>query len=48
MFDIATIEENRAEQVTLDYAKLSSFAPNSPEQQALLAPLRDKDGFNWL
>jgi pullulanase len=47
VFDIATIEENRAEQVTLDYAKLSSFAPDSPEQQALLAPLRDKDGFNW-
>lgn len=46
-FDIATIEENRADQTPLPLDALRALPPDSPEQQALLAPIRDKDGFNW-
>ena len=47
IFDIATIEEDRARQVPLPLEQLAALPPDSPAQQALLWPLRDKDGFNW-
>jgi pullulanase-type alpha-1,6-glucosidase len=46
-FDIATINENRAERTEADRATLASFPPDSDRQQALISPLRDDDGFNW-
>jgi pullulanase-type alpha-1,6-glucosidase len=45
-FDIATIEENRSAQATPG-CDLTSFAPDSTQQQACLEPIRDTDGFNW-
>ncbi|HUS95088.1 MAG TPA: pullulanase-type alpha-1,6-glucosidase [Patescibacteria group bacterium] len=46
-FDIATIEEDKSTWESVDFATLASFAPDSEEQQALLNPTRDSDGFNW-
>lgn len=46
-FDIATINENRARWFEPDPAELASFPPDSDQQQAILEPLRDLDGFNW-
>jgi len=45
-FDIASIEEDRTVQQTPD-CDLASFAPDSPEQQACIEPVRDTDGYNW-
>ncbi|HSH77115.1 MAG TPA: pullulanase-type alpha-1,6-glucosidase, partial [Herpetosiphonaceae bacterium] len=47
VFDIATIEEDRAARVEPDAIRLAELPPDSEEQQALIEPLRDKDGFNW-
>lgn len=47
VFDIATIEEDRTKRQEPDYARLASYRGDSDRQQALLEPLRDKDGFNW-
>lgn len=46
-FDIATIEEDKAQREEPDTAQLASFPPDSSEQQALINPIRDRDGFNW-
>ncbi|MET0735603.1 MAG: pullulanase-type alpha-1,6-glucosidase [Microbacterium sp.] len=45
-FDIATIEENRADQVT-PACDLTSFGPASIEQQKCIEAVADTDGFNW-
>ncbi|HEU4405241.1 MAG TPA: pullulanase-type alpha-1,6-glucosidase [Polyangiaceae bacterium] len=45
-FDFATVEERRALQAEPE-GDLSAFAPDSPEQQARVAAVRDRDGFNW-
>ncbi len=47
VFDIATINEDPAERTEPDWATLESFAPDSDQQQALISPIRDDDGFNW-
>ncbi len=47
VFDIATINENAAERVEPDFAELAAFPPDSDQQQALIEPIRDLDGFNW-
>ncbi|GAB4439803.1 MAG: pullulanase-type alpha-1,6-glucosidase [Chloroflexi bacterium OHK40] len=47
VFDIATIEEDASKRVPIPLEQLAALPPDSPEQQALLAPLRDLDGFNW-
>jgi pullulanase len=46
VFDIATIEENRAlhQQPAGD---LSLLAPDSDQQQVAVTAVKDKDGFNW-
>lgn len=46
-FDIATINENPDERIEPDPEVLASFPPDSEEQQALIMPIRDEDGFNW-
>jgi pullulanase len=46
-FDIATIDEDKGTWESVDFETLASFPPDSEEQQALLNPVRDKDGFNW-
>ena len=46
-FDIATINENQARWFDPDYAAMADMAPDSEEQQALIDPIRDLDGFNW-
>lgn len=46
-FDIATINEDRSQWNEPDWDLLSSYPPDSDQQQALIAPLRDEDGFNW-
>jgi pullulanase-type alpha-1,6-glucosidase len=46
-FDIATIDENKANWVLADSAQLATFPPDSEEQQALLNLNRDQDAFNW-
>ena len=45
VFDIATVREVKADQV--EPADLSSFAPDSSEQQAAIKAVADQDGFNW-
>jgi pullulanase-type alpha-1,6-glucosidase len=47
VFDIATINENKAEWQSPDPAVLASYPPDSPEQQALVGATRDLDPFNW-
>jgi pullulanase-type alpha-1,6-glucosidase len=46
VFDIATVEEDRAAQLQPP-CDLESFGPASPEQQACIEQVRDEDGFNW-
>ncbi|MDH5519536.1 MAG: pullulanase-type alpha-1,6-glucosidase, partial [Acidimicrobiia bacterium] len=47
VFDIATINEDRSARTEPDWATLESFPPDSDQQQALISPIRDEDGFNW-
>ncbi len=46
-FDIATINENRVRWFEPDYELMATFPPDSPQQQELINPIRDRDGFNW-
>ncbi len=46
-FDIATINEDKTQWQTFDWAELASYPPDSEAQQSLLQAIRDKDGFNW-
>jgi pullulanase len=46
-FDIATINENAEERVEPDVKDLASYPPDSDQQQAIIVPIRDQDGFNW-
>jgi len=45
--DNATINENRAEWLKPDFSLLANLPPDSDQQQAILAPFRGKDGYNW-
>ncbi|MFN8473347.1 MAG: pullulanase-type alpha-1,6-glucosidase [Anaerolineae bacterium] len=47
VFDISTIEEDCARRHDPDPAVLASFAPDSPEQQALVGATRHSDSYNW-
>jgi pullulanase-type alpha-1,6-glucosidase len=44
VFDIATINENKAERVE---PNVPDAGPDSPEQQAAVMAVADEDGFNW-
>jgi pullulanase-type alpha-1,6-glucosidase len=47
VFDIATINENKAEWQTPDPAELATYPPDSDQQQAAVSAVADLDGFNW-
>jgi pullulanase-type alpha-1,6-glucosidase len=47
VFDIASIEEERALHQHPDPERLASFPPDSPAQQQIVGALRDRDAFNW-
>lgn len=47
VFDIATTNENRAEQQNPDREVLAALPPDSQEQQAIVGATREEDGFNW-
>jgi pullulanase-type alpha-1,6-glucosidase len=46
-FDIATINENKAEWQAPNHAELATYPPDSEEQQAQVTVTEDLDGFNW-
>jgi pullulanase-type alpha-1,6-glucosidase len=46
VFDIATIPEVRAEQAQPP-CDLAALPPDSPQQQACIAQVADRDGYNW-
>jgi pullulanase/glycogen debranching enzyme len=46
-FDIATINENKAEWQAPDPAVLETYPPDSDQQQAAVTMYEDLDGFNW-
>ncbi len=47
VFDIATINENKAEWQAPDPAVLATYPPDSDQQQAAVTQYEDLDGFNW-
>ncbi len=47
VFDIATINEIKAERTEVDWTQLATFPADSEEQQAAINAIRDEDGFNW-
>jgi pullulanase-type alpha-1,6-glucosidase len=47
VFDIATINENKAEWQEADWGELATYDPDGEEQQALITQYEDLDGFNW-
>lgn len=47
VFDIATINEDKAQRIEPDLDLLASLPPDSEEQQAMIAANGDADGFNW-
>src|SRR3546814_9298106 len=44
--DLATVPEKRAEQAQ-PAGDLASYAPDGEQQQAAIATVKDRDGFNW-
>ena len=46
-FDIASVNEDRSTWEAPDPAELAALPGDSDQPQALLAPFRDRDGFNW-
>ena len=47
VFDIATINENKAEWQEPDPDELATYPPDSDQQQAAVTAVEDLDGFNW-
>ena len=47
VFDIATINENKAEWQSPTFAQLAQYGPAAEDQQALVSATADEDGFNW-
>ena len=46
-FDIATINENKAEWQNPDPAVLATYPPDSDQQQMAIGAVADQDAFNW-
>jgi pullulanase len=46
-FDLASIEEDKSQWESVPDLELAAFPPDSDQQQLLLGPTREKDGFNW-
>ena len=47
VFDIATIDENKANWQGPTFTELAQYGPASEEQQALITATEDMDAFNW-
>ncbi|MBK9094278.1 MAG: pullulanase-type alpha-1,6-glucosidase [Anaerolineae bacterium] len=47
VFDIASVNEDASQRQEPDWAQLASYPRDSDQQQAIIGPLRDLDGFNW-
>ncbi|HZG66724.1 MAG TPA: pullulanase-type alpha-1,6-glucosidase, partial [Herpetosiphonaceae bacterium] len=47
VFDIATVDENKAARREPNVEMLRTYPPDSTQQQALVAATREEDGFNW-
>ncbi len=47
VFDIATIDEDRARRAEPDDALLQTLPPDSPRQQEIVTALKNRDSFNW-
>ena len=47
VFDIATINEDKSQWQSPDSAVLTTYPPDSEEQQAAVTAVEDLDGFNW-
>ncbi|HEX6289918.1 MAG TPA: pullulanase-type alpha-1,6-glucosidase [Herpetosiphonaceae bacterium] len=47
VFDIATINENKAQREDPDPALLASYPPDSEEQARIVTEYAEKDSFNW-
>jgi pullulanase-type alpha-1,6-glucosidase len=47
VFDIATINENKAEWQSPDPEVLATYPPDSDQQQAAVMQYQELDGFNW-
>jgi pullulanase-type alpha-1,6-glucosidase len=47
VFDIASVNEDRAAWQAPNDAVLATFPPDSDQQQALITAFQDQDGFNW-
>ncbi|MBI3242317.1 MAG: pullulanase-type alpha-1,6-glucosidase [Chloroflexi bacterium] len=46
-FDIASVNEDKSAWQTVDEQTLAALPPDSEEQQLLVGPTRENDGFNW-
>ncbi len=46
-FDIATVDEDKSNWSTLDWATLEGYASNSTSQRTAVNLIKDSDGFNW-
>ncbi|MBN2004610.1 MAG: pullulanase-type alpha-1,6-glucosidase [Anaerolineae bacterium] len=46
-FDFASVNDDKSTWQSPSFHALSAFPPDSASQQAMLAPYRDRDGFNW-
>jgi len=46
-FDFASVNEDKSTWQSPSFAVLGAFPPDSPAQQALLAPYRNRCGYNW-
>lgn len=46
-FDIATINEDKSTWEVPDPEQLAQYPPDSPEPQAVLQEIDDRDGYNW-
>jgi pullulanase len=47
VFDIATINENKAEWEQADFDELAGLPPDSDRQQEIVSAYRGRDGYNW-
>ncbi len=47
VFDIATVNEDKSQWQSVDYATLAALPPDSEEQQAAVCAIREVDAFNW-
>ncbi len=47
VFDMASVNEDKATWINLDFAALAALPPDSEEQQAMVMEVKGSDPFNW-